>query len=100
MKDEWVKLDDQVVAEIKLPITTSYQKVGEIQPTIDGGSIYIFDPKTGILGKAKINEPDAAPIAGQAKKRLDLQPGCHYVEALNLKNAKKRLLAGKIFITG
>lgn len=100
MKDEWVKIEDQVVSEIKLPINSSYQKVGTLRRSINGGKFYVYDPATKILGEAKINEPEEVSVDGSAPKRLDLQPGCHYVEALNITNAKRRLLAGKIFVTG
>lgn len=70
-----------------------YQYLGSFRPTIDGGKIFEYDSISGVLKPAEFKEPE---FAGEGII-LNTRPGCAYIEALNFKNAQKRLKKGKIF---
>ena len=92
--DEKEILAAKQVIEQKVKQQQEYKKLGTYIKQVDGGCIYAFNPKTGELKPA---EYKTELVFGQKpRKRLDVEPGWVYVEALNEKNAWKRLKKGKI----
>lgn len=89
---------EKIVQEIVIPKKTKYVKLGSFRPKINGGRIYIYNPEKKILGRALVTTTDEVAIGegnkGISNKRIDIVPGCAYIEAINLKNAKKKLLKG------
>ncbi len=63
--------------------------LGKIKPE-KGHTVFEFNLLTGEIKKAMVEEKI---IAGQGiKKKLIIQNGFYYVSALNMKNAKKKIL--------
>ena len=92
--DEKETLAVKQVIEQKAKQQQEYKKLGTYIKQVDGGKIYAFNPQTSEL---KLAEYKTELIFGQKpKRRLDVEPGWVYVEALNEKNAWKRLEKGKI----
>lgn len=110
-----IRIEDTVVSEIKIPINKTFRKIANLRPTINGGKIFAYQIETKILGHARVSDSVEKDLTGQGDlktwmgfatftdtethKKMDLMPGCIYLEALNLKNAIKRLKAGKILFT-
>lgn len=57
---------------------------------IDGGTIFEYN-----TGTKEIKEAQYITIEVGGNPRLSINPGCLYVEALNLQNAQKRVKKGK-----
>lgn len=94
---EQIQIDDNEVIVSFMEQRKGIKRIGVITPKIDGGKIFIYDPSRKLLGHAKITYPDEVDINGKTSSpRIDIQPGCVYLEALNIKNAERRLLKGKI----
>jgi hypothetical protein len=60
--------------------------LGKYVPRIDGGKIFEYNPETGYLVEVLRNEVSS--------KKIFTNKGCYYVEALNTKNAIKKLKKG------
>jgi len=73
-----------------------YSLIGNHLKTIDGGKIFEYNLETGEFKEAIFNFPDVYILFGDNNPQLDVNPNCCYVEAINMKNAKKRLLRGDI----
>ena len=96
---ESIQLEDEVVAEIKIPIKRDFRKIGDLRPTIKGGKIFVYHEESRVLGHAKVEAPIDFVVDGANNPRIEVMPNCAYLEALNLENAIKRLKAGKILFT-
>lgn len=64
--------------------------------TIDGGKIFRYCLATGHLFHAEYKKNDTFVINGTNNKELVIVPGSLYVEALNYRNAMKRVQKGKV----
>lgn len=73
-----------------------YKLLGSYRPKIDGGKIFQFNPQTELVTEAIFRESDKFVLGKRNNKKLDVVKGCYYVEALNMKNAIKRLKKGKV----
>lgn len=74
-----------------------YKLIGSYVPKIDGYRIFEYNFETKVLRPAQFRMSDTYILGGVNKKILDANKGCVYIEALNEKNALKRLLRGDIF---
>ena len=91
-----IKSADKLVIEEKARQTKEFKKIGSYCPRIDGGSIYEYDIHSGRLGPAEYKKTDIFVVGGSNRQKLIVKKDCVYLEALNVKNAFKRLKAGKI----
>ena len=104
-----------IVSEIKIP--DEYKLIDSFIPRIDGGKIFRMDRITKKICQVELRQATEdyhisnLPVKakrdwskgwnmGSAPKsvrldKIDLEPGCNYVEAVNLKNATRKLLAGR-----
>ena len=83
-----------IVAEIKIP--DEYKLIDQFVPRVDGGKIYRMDRITKKITEVFLREVSHVYVLGDNNNpKLDLEPGSNYVEAVNLKNATRKLLAGK-----
>lgn len=88
---------DALVIEEKVNQVKELKLIGKYWPKIDGGKIFEYNLATNIIHESKLEENTVFdPTIKAGKKKLNVQGKCAYVEALNLKSACKRLLAGKI----
>lgn len=71
--------------------------LGKFLSKIDGGKLYKLHVESKQLSLVEIDYPDTISLTGKIKNKLILEKGYIYVEALNPKNAIKRILKGKGF---
>ena len=90
------RISPDVVNEVVAPKKYDVRHIGSVQRRIDGGKIFVFSFETGSLKEAEFEQPKEFNVSGANNPKLMLLKNCAYVEALNLKNAKKRLYSGKI----
>lgn len=73
-----------------------YKLIGSYIPKIDGFKIFQYNKETREFSPAKFRESETFVIGGSNGRKLDIEKGCVYVEALNEKNALKRLRRGDV----
>ena len=71
--------------------------LGRFVSKIDGGKLYQLHVESKQISLVDIEHSDVVGISGKSKSKLTLEKGFIYVEALNTKNAIKRILKGKGF---
>lgn len=80
--------------EIVAPVKQEYKKIGSMILK-RGMTLFAFDLKTGILEPVKIERKEAMiDINGNIVKnaRAEYNPSAIYIQALNMKNAQKKLM--------
>ena len=82
---------------------TEYRKVGDHIKSIDGGKVFKINKETGDVSEALYRIVEeitlGEAINGPAPRKIDVEPGHWYVEALNAKNASKKLSQNKIILS-
>lgn len=78
----------EVVQEIKK--TIEYKKLDEFTPKIDGGKIFRQNLETLEVQEVEYQTSPDYVLGSSNNPKLHLEPGCAYVEAINIKNAKKK----------
>lgn len=96
-----MKIEDLAIAEnIEIAIQkrqqSEYKLLGSFVPKIDGYTVFEFDSATRQFSPATYRVSENYVLGGSNNKKLDVKKGCVYVEALNEKNALKRLKRGDI----
>ncbi len=95
-----MKLDGQIVADIEIAVQKKqqqeYRKLGDYTPTIDGYTIFEYDKEAKTILPASFRTNETYVIGGENRPILEVKNGCIYVEALNIKNALKRLKRGDV----
>lgn len=76
-----------------------YKKLGDFTITIDGGKLFCYDKKKNEITEATYRTNDVFIVGENNNPKLDVTPDCIYIEALNVVNAKKRLIKGKFAFT-
>jgi len=93
-----MKLEGQIVADIEIAVQKKqqqeYRKLGDYTPTIDGYTVFEYDKEAETILPASFRTSEVYVIGGENRPILDVKKGCTYVEALNVKNALKRLKRG------
>ena len=96
-----MKLDDQITPDQELVVTKrkqqEYNLIDKYVPRIDGGVIWEYDPATDKMERATFQRTTDYVIGMSENKKLHIVKGRIYVEAINEKNARKRVRQGKIF---
>lgn len=94
-------IDENILTDIEISIQKKqeheYTLLGKYKPKIDGYRIFEYNPKTKEIKEANLKDNDVFVIGKENKRRIDIEQGMYYIEALNKKNALKRLLRGDIF---
>ena len=91
--DKMFHVDKKVRQEVTQKEKTEYKKIGCMKHR-NGHTLYSFNVKTGewkiadVVGTATINYNGTVA----KNKKVTIEKDCIYIEALNLKNAKKRLM--------
>lgn len=98
MKELNVETAKKIEINVKKQQEQEYKHIGRYKPQIDGYKIFKFNKETREISLATYREDDTFVLGGANKKKLDLEKGHVYVEAINMKNAIKRLINGKIII--
>lgn len=95
-----MKLDGQLISDIEIAVQKKqqqeYRKLGDYKPSIDGYTIFEYDKEAKTIMPASFRENETYVIGKENRPILDVKKGCIYVEALNVKNAVKRLKRGDI----
>jgi hypothetical protein len=95
-------LTEKVVTERKVqqsaPIAQK-TKIGTILPKVSGGKIYEYNPETGEIKEAQFETKDYFLFAKNTATIIQ-KLGCSYVEATNLKNAKRKAKIGTFVTIG
>lgn len=95
-----MKLDGQLLTDIEIAVQKKqqqeYRKLGDYTPRIDGYTIFEYDKEAKKIAPASFRTNDTFIIGQENRPILDVKKGCVYVEALNIKNALKRLRRGDI----
>lgn len=95
-----MKLEGQIIADIEIAVQKKqqqeYRKLGDYAPTIDGYTIFEYDKEAKTILPASFRTNETYVIGEENRPILDVKKGCTYVEALNVKNAIKRLKCGKV----
>lgn len=96
-----MKLDEQITPDQELVVTKQkqqeYNLLGKYVPRIDGGVIWEYDPATDKMERATFQTSTDYVIGAAVGKKLHVVKNRIYVEAINEKNARKRVKNGKIF---
>jgi hypothetical protein len=93
---EGIELENEVVQEIKIPEARQTVYLDTIRRKIKGGKIFVYEPKSRILGVAKIDAAENYKVGESNRGKIMLMGGCAYIEALNIKNAKRKLQSGNV----
>ena len=93
--------DLEIKQDIEIAINKKQEKeyklLGRYRPKIDGYKIFEYDIVAQELKEATFITSDTFVLdKGPKNKKLDTKPNCVYVEALNERNAIKRIIKGKI----
>ena len=95
-----MKLEGQIIADIEIAVQKKqqqeYRKLGDYTPTVDGYTVFEYDKDDKTILPASFRTNDVYVIGGVNRPILDVKKGCTYVEALNVKNALKRLKRGDV----
>ena len=98
-----MKLVGQLLSDVEIAVQKKQQqecrKLGEYTPHIDGYTIFEYDKEAKTILPASFRANETYVIGGQNRPILDVKKGCVYVEALNMKNAIKRLKRGDVIFT-
>lgn len=97
MNIEKKRIETEIVSEVKAE--KEYSLLGSRRLHIDGGSVFEYDLETELITKVEFVFDDVIEIGVKPKRRINTNPNCLYVEALNLRNAKKHLRKGNIFLS-
>jgi hypothetical protein len=90
---------DKVVQEIKAGEQKEYKFLGHYRRTIKGGRLFAYDIETGVMAEVEVKKSDVVAANGvPGRDAVYVEKGKIYVEALNLKNAIRRLLNKKIIV--
>lgn len=92
-------LTEKVVTERKVQQsapTDKKTKIGTILPKVSGGKIYEYNPETGEIKEAQFERNYT--FGEEITATIIQKSGCSYVEAINLKNAKRKAKIGT-FVT-
>lgn len=74
-----------------------YKKIASHRRTIDGSTIFQYEISSRVLSRAELIDCKTFDLNGSNNPRLHTRKGCVYVEAINEKNAIKRLKRGDFF---
>ncbi len=95
-----MKIEGDLFYQIEISVNKSqhkeYRKIGDYQPKIDGYVIFEYNKESGDLSPASFRQNTTYEIGGKNRRVLDVNPGCVYIEALNERNAIKRLARGDV----
>lgn len=95
MKIDGINLNEDKILEIKAEQQKEYKYIGS-QLKVPGHTMFSFNLKTKDLTVAKIEKSCEISLAnprGVVKKtKLCIEPDCIYIQALNKKNAIKKLI--------
>lgn len=103
MESPKTKLIEQIEHQSIVEKAKQYKLIGRIRPTVDGqNNFWEYDTETQKLIKATIisYQNEVYDPTNKHKNRegsrgkLCTRPNCIYVEAINLVNAKKKLIKG------
>lgn len=80
-----------------------HRKIGRFRKKIKNGKIYEYDTKTKVLTELNLGESDLKNYDPKNRQYLDqykrvVKKSCMYVEAINFKNALKKLEKGKFIL--
>lgn len=96
-------LDNEFANEIEIAIQKrqqqEYKLIGSYVPKIDGYTIFQYNKETKEFSVAEFRQSDTYVIGGNNGRKLDVKKGCVYIEALNEKNALKKLKRGDVIFT-
>lgn len=90
---------EQIEIAIQKRQQQEFKKIDEYSPKIDGYSIFEICKSTGNIKIAELTTNTDYVLGGVNRSKLVIKPNCIYVEALNVKNAVKRLIRGDIIRT-
>lgn len=100
MKVDQIQLDEDVVQEISIPQKTGTKLLGRYRRRIKNGKIFVYHHASRTLGLAKVDKTETLNLFEGGNERIDMMADCAYIEAINLENAKRKLLKGNfIFVT-
>lgn len=95
---------DQIKSDLSDKIEIAIQKKQQVEKRIvakhlsriDGGKMWCYNRETKEISEANFYETPNYYIHKPNDKRIDITPNCVYVEAINKKNALRRIQLGKI----
>lgn len=95
---------DQITADLHDKIEIAIQKKQQIEKKvvakhlsrIDGGKMWCYNRETKEIKEAVFMPETNFYIHRANDKRIDITPNCVYVEAINKKNALRRIQQGKV----
>lgn len=94
----------QLKPETKLEVAKKQEQqkklvlLEKFYPKVKDGSVFRYDKETGAIEKAKFEEFETYKIGVSNETQLVIVPNSIYVEALNVKNAKRRVLKQKVIL--
>ena len=97
MKITDLEFQNKIEVSVNKKQQKEYKLIGSYVPKIDGYRIFEYNLETKVLRPAQFRTSYTYILGGTNKKILDANKGCVYIEALNEKNAVKRLLRGDVF---
>jgi len=95
---------DAITTDLYDKIEIAIQKKQQIEKKIvarhlsriDGGKMWCYNREAKELTEAKFYETPNFYTHKPNQKRIDITPNCVYVEAINKKNALRRIQQGKV----
>jgi hypothetical protein len=95
-----IEKHDLIKVDVELVVNKNQEKryslIGSYKPRIDGGYVFRYCIETKTIQKAEYKTSDTIKLDGKPSKTLIVKKNSIYVEALNEKNAMKRIKKGNI----
>lgn len=86
----------EVISEVEKPDEKHHTLLARARMTIDGGSVFEYNADINELRPCDWEFSDTVALGQEPRNKIVVNKNCIYLEALNLKNALKRVKKGKI----
>lgn len=94
-----VNLANEIEISIQKRQQQEYKLIASHVPKIDGYKVFQYNKETREFSVAKFRQNETFVLGGNNNPKLDIEKGCVYIEALNEKNALKRLRRGDVILS-
>lgn len=95
MKELLLKDKTEVVSQIEKQEEQNKGLIGSWRITIDGGTVFEYDSGNNTIAPCDWEYDEVLVLGEKPRKKVIVKENCIYVEALNVKNAVRRMKKGR-----